>query len=230
MTYRSVIVLGTVLRTLLEGKKEITIDELAERCRVAIPIVQNVLLRLSNLSLVTFDNCGKVIFRIDNVTQFLLSIVEHGLCRDLELLAEFVDWRIFEDLVCEILRRLGYFSIRRLRIPVSGRREEIDVVGIKEGLVLFIEVKHYRRSRLKLEEAVRRHLEKVKSCVSNRDELLKRIPVKCFYTCYCIPTVVTLRDYGVRLLEGVPIVPIYLLKNFLENLPFELDNVAHFIL
>jgi len=228
-TYRSCIVLGYILSRICTGAHVLAISDIVSDTHVPEVIVRNVIESLADCGILSLQG-SNIIVKVKDCVDALFKLLEGNLLKDIEFLCDFIPWNVFEEVVCRICRVCNYETIRRLRIPTRYGREEIDVIAIKDNIMLFIEVKHYKKARLKLEDVVRIHVEKVKKCVESREELLKRVPVKCMFSCYVIPVVVTLRDYGVKVLDDVPIVPIYRLRSFLCDVITYVDSLAHFIL
>ena len=58
--------------------------------------------------------------------------------------AEKISWRDFEGLVAEILESKDFAAMRNFML--KDPRMEIDVVGVKLGVALLIDCKHWKRS------------------------------------------------------------------------------------
>ena len=91
---------------------------------------------------------------------------------------------------------------------------EIDVVGIKLGISILIDCKHWKRmSRSALNDIVKKQVERVKSYVQKTQSV------------YAIPAIVTLHQEKVDFVNRVPIVPIMELSSFLDEFYGNLDKM-----
>jgi len=184
---------------------------------------------------------------VEDPARSLLQLVLFGKFKlDLEPLVELVSWREFEDLVCDLLRSYNHIVVKRVRLPVKMQqgveRVEFDIVSIDKAHVidncyniLLIEVKHYRHSKLNVSEVCLRHLAKIKLVVNNKSslyELMRRLPLALSKTfrLRIVPVIITLREYVPSIIEGVPIVPVWKLRDFLENYYLNLDIITSFVI
>ena len=91
---------------------------------------------------------------------------------------------------------------------------EIDVVGIKLGISILIDCKHWKRmTQSALNDIVSKQIERVKSYVEKTESIS------------AIPVIVTLHQEKVDFVKQVPIVPIMELSSFLDEFYGNLDKV-----
>jgi len=127
-----------------------------------------------------------------------------------------LSWRSFEGFVSQIFAENGYRVKTGLRLKEP--RMEIDIVAYREGLCMAVDCKHWGRTvgastmrRVVLKQVERsRHL--LDADVS-ADLGLNRV----------YPVVATLFEEGVRVIEGVPVVPVMKLSGFLLEFEGYLD-------
>ncbi len=133
-----------------------------------------------------------------------------------EKAAALVDWRGFESLVQEYLEEFGYRIVaKRFRFAHSGRRWEIDLLGVGPLAALAVECKLWtnrRAIRSKIAAEVRTHLERVKAFVESNSAMKLGLKVRV------IPLVVGWFPETGELVEGVPYVPLFKLNSFLMEL------------
>lgn len=119
-------------------------------------------------------------------------------------ISQLLDWKDFESLVSEILESHEFDTTRNLIL--TKPRMEIDVVGMKGGVTILIDCKHWRRlSYSSLESAVNKQIERTKRYVAKEK-------VKA-----AIPAIVTLYQEEVKFINRVPIIPIFQLGSFCEE-------------
>lgn len=127
-------------------------------------------------------------------------------------ISRLLDWKDFESLVAEMLYSSDFETTRNL-ILIKPRME-IDVVGIKYGVAILIDCKHWKRlSDSSLEKAVQKQIERTKHYLSK--EKIRT----------AVPAIVTLYDEKLRFINNVPIIPIFQLNSFCEEFYGNLDEL-----
>ena len=130
----------------------------------------------------------------------------------IEDVSEFLSWQNFEQLVSHILDENG-FDVQK-NLILTKPRMEIDVVGIKLGISILIDCKHWKRmTQSALNDIVSKQIERVKSYVEKTESIS------------AIPVIVTLHQEKVDFVKQVPIVPIMELSSFLDEFYGNLDKV-----
>ena len=130
----------------------------------------------------------------------------------IEDVSEFLSWQNFEELVSHILDENG-FDVQK-NLILTKPRMEIDVVGIKLGISILIDCKHWKRmTQSALNDIVSKQIERVKSYVEKTESIS------------AIPVIVTLHQEKVDFVKQVPIVPIMELSSFLDEFYGNLDKV-----
>jgi len=94
-------------------------------------------------------------FEAGDKLKIAISFLQHGLPLDEISIA--LDWRDFEGLTAEILSSKNFAVIKNLML--TKPRMEIDVVGIRLGIAILIDCKHWKTySQSSLSSAVRNKL------------------------------------------------------------------------
>ena len=123
-------------------------------------------------------------------------------------------WQDFELLAAEVLEKRDFETTRNFIL--TKPRMQIDVVGIKAGIALLIDCKHWKKmTQSALEEAVKKQIERTKHFVSK--EKIKG----------AIPAVVTLYQHDLQFINKVPIIPIHQLDSFCEEFYSNLDGLQN---
>ena len=147
----------------------------------------------------------------DRLKVVILSL--HNAGCDARLVSEQLSWRDFEGLASEILTSFGYKTTTNLRL--TKPRMEIDVVGISSGMAVLVDCKHWKRSNGSLISAFAKKQEA-------RALRLVREDPRIVTT---VPVILTLNTEPVRLVEGVPIVPVTQFRSFLADLQSHLSEI-----
>ena len=130
----------------------------------------------------------------------------------IEDVSEFLSWQDFEELVSRILDENG-FQVQK-NLMLTKPRMEIDVVGIKLGIAILIDCKHWKKmSKSALNDIVDKQIERVKSYVKKTESTS------------AVPVIVTLHQVKVNFVNQVPIVPIIQLSSFLDEFYGNLDKM-----
>jgi hypothetical protein len=127
-------------------------------------------------------------------------------------LAKHLDWKDFEGLAAKILEVNGFATIRN--VILTNPRMEIDVVGIRLGVAMLIDCKHWKKTTPSaLNTIAQKQIERTKHYVSKTKGAI------------AAPVVVTLYQDRISFAGKVPIVPIFQLGAFLDEFYGNLESV-----
>ena len=127
-------------------------------------------------------------------------------------ISQILDWKDFEALVSEILK-LREFDVTR-NLTLTKPRMQIDVIGIKAGVAILIDCKHWKRlSYSALETAVNKQIERTKHYVIK--EKVRG----------ALPAIVTLYQEEIKFIKKVPIIPIFQLDSFCDEFYGNLEEM-----
>ena len=130
----------------------------------------------------------------------------------IEDVSEFLSWQNFEELVSRVLDENG-FQVQK-NLVLTKPRMEIDVVGVKLGISILIDCKHWKRmTQSALNDIVNKQVERVKRYVEKTESTS------------AIPVIVTLHQEKVNFVNKVPIVPVMQLSSFLDEFYGNLDKM-----
>ena len=155
---------------------------------------------------------GENIVEFQNSDRIKASIFAIRNGATIEDVSEFLSWQNFEELVSRVLDENGFHIQKNLIL--TKPRMEIDVVGIKLGISILIDCKHWKRmTQSALNDIVEKQVERVKSYVQKTESTS------------AIPVIVTLHQEKVDFVNQVPIVPIMELSSFLDEFYGNLDKM-----
>lgn len=127
-------------------------------------------------------------------------------------IAKNLDWRDFEGLAAKILESRDCATMRNLIL--TNPRMEIDVVGIRLGIAMLIDCKHWKKTTPSaLEDIVQKQIERTKNYVAKTKGAI------------AAPVIVTLYQDKISFVGKVPIVPIFQLASFVDEFYGNLENV-----
>jgi len=125
------------------------------------------------LDMLTQNGIGQTIGNLVNFEdgdklKTALFAIKNGV--PIEEVSRYIDWKDFEGLVAEILDSKHFDVLRNFRLTKPTM--EIDVVGVRLGIALIIDCKHWKRlSHSALETIVVKQVERVKHYISNAKDV-----------------------------------------------------------
>ena len=166
----------------------------------------------------------------DSENRLKLAVKAVSLGADVEVVSGFLGWQEFESIAATALRNNGYAILQNLRFKHAARKWEIDVVGCRKPLVVCVDCKDWHHG---LSPSAMRRI--VESQVERARELADALPnvsigIECakWSKAKFVPAVLVLLPNRFKFCDGVPIVPVLQLQDFLSQLPLELDSVKYF--
>ena len=149
-------------------------------------------------------------FEVSDKLKIAVALLEKGFPIDDVSIA--IDWRDFEGLTAEILSSKDFAVIKNMML--TKPRMEIDVVGIRLGIAILIDCKHWKRySTSSLTSAVKKQIERTKKYVEKTQGST------------AVPVIVTLYQDKVNFIENVPIVPIFQFSSFIDEFYGNIDQM-----
>lgn len=145
---------------------------------------------------------GKYYFEDGDKLKTAIMLIESGLPLDEVVIA--LNWKDFEGLTAEILEAKNFAIIKNLIL--TKPRMEIDVVGIRLGIAMLIDCKHWKRySTSALTDAVKNQVKRTKHYISKTSGAI------------AVPVIVTLYQDKIDFIDRVPIVPIFQFSSFVDE-------------
>ena len=167
------------------------------------------------LDMLTQNGIGQTIGNLVNFEdgdklKTALFAIKNGV--PIEEVSRYIDWKDFEGLVAEILDSKHFDVLRNFRLTKPTM--EIDVVGVRLGIALIIDCKHWKRlSHSALETIVVKQVERVKHYISNAKDVI------------AAPVIVTLNQEETSFISKVPIVPILRLSSFIDEFYGSMEEI-----
>ena len=198
----------------VSAEKEISIRELADSLGISEGEVMEA-------AIVYGFNVQENKIKVSDYEVLIFNLLKKGF--SIEEILFYLGWKELES-ICAALLSLNSFKIlKNLRFKSGGRRYEIDVVGIKGDKILLIDCKKWRRYPISgVLKAVEKQLERAIAF----SKVLEKTQVAKFVNFYnealLIPMVVTLT---VDFKGSCPVVPVSMLKDFLDHFEDFLDNM-----
>ncbi len=149
-------------------------------------------------------------FEVSDKLKIAVALLEKGF--PIDEISVALDWRDFEGLTAEILSSKNFAVIKNLIL--TKPRMEIDVIGIRLGIAILIDCKHWKRyNTSSLTSAVKKQIERTKKYVEKTQGAI------------AVPVIVTLYQDKVNFIENVPIVPIFQFSSFIDEFYGNIDQM-----
>lgn len=153
---------------------------------------------------------GLYYFELGDRLKFAIILLENGF--SIDEISITLDWKDFEGLTAEILSSKDFAVIKNMMM--TKPRMEIDVVGIRLGIAILVDCKHWKRYSISsLTEAVKKQIERTRHYVTKTPGSI------------AVPVIVTLYQDKINFIERVPIVPIFQFPSFIEEFYGNLDQM-----
>ncbi|MCH7967583.1 MAG: hypothetical protein IIB02_09275 [Thaumarchaeota archaeon] len=142
--------------------------------------------------------------------KIVVELLEKGLPIDEISIA--LNWRDFEGLTATILMSKDFAVIKNLIL--TKPRMEIDIIGVRLGIAILIDCKHWKRYSISsLTTVVKKQIKRTKHYVSKTQGTI------------AVPVIVTLYRDKVDFIENVPIVPIFQFASFIDEFYGNIDQM-----
>ncbi len=149
-------------------------------------------------------------FEVSDKLKIAVALLENGFPIDDISIA--LDWRDFEGLTAEILSSKDFAVIKNMIL--TKPRMEIDVIGIRLGIAILIDCKHWKRySTSSLTNTVKKQIERTKKYVEKTPGAT------------AVPVIVTLYQDKINFIDNVPIVPIFQFSSFIDEFYGNIDQM-----
>jgi len=209
----------------LTREKSTSVKEISDDCLVSENVVEKVLKNLADNGEVIFMN-GEVM----TTTQQRMGLAVLALKRgaDAERVCKYLSWREFEDMAQIALDANGFRTKKHFHFKNSTRRYEIDIIGLREPLILAVDCKHWKKSwqRSATKRIATIQLERTEALRNNLDQMISKFGIKRWKSARLIPLILTLSETPIQHYKKVPIVTVHRFQNFLTELPSHIDNLA----
>ena len=153
---------------------------------------------------------GQYYFDESDKLKAAIKLLEKGF--PLDEIATSLSWRDFEGLTAEILGAKNFSIIKNL--VLTKPRMEIDVIGIRLGVAMLIDCKHWKKyDSSSLTNAVKKQIERTKHYISKTPGAI------------AVPVIVTLYQDKINFIDKVPIVPIFQFSSFVDEFYGNLEEM-----
>lgn len=203
------------LLTLTQNRERITLRELRDLLQMNPEILAG---RLRAMSGRGFLRLSDEAIEMHFTERMLLAehLIREG--HDFQRVSNAFTWQEFENFASLLLRENGYRVIRHLVFKSRMGRREIDLIAWNENSCLLVDCKHWERrlTRSSTEKVAAAQVERARLLAEHPEVLERNGFSKCDGR-FVLPILITLVESEQRIVDGVPIVPVLKLQNFLQG-------------
>jgi hypothetical protein len=218
-----------VLISLLKLTKEdaTELESISQEAHVPVQIVREVLRK--HVNLVTYTPSSRsVSIGSKQRLKLVMKTVELG--ADIERVCDSLTWLEFEDISITAFEANSYKTKKHFRFTSANRRWEIDILALKEPLIVCADCKHWHHgwSGSGSRKAAEMQAERTKNLYEVSKSINDKIGVGNWKRTHFVPMILSLTPGNQKFHKGVPIVPVLQLGDFLTSMPAYLDQIMHF--
>jgi hypothetical protein len=202
-------------KAMLAISKDITLDEFRAKSGIAgKTMARDVLDYLVKNGIGESFRHG---YSFSNEDRMKLAVLALQNGTDIEMISKCLSWQDFEAFASHLLNLSGYIAECNLNFSKPSRMQ-IDVVGInyESKLAIVVDCKHWKRNNLSsISSYARKQAHRTSVLLLQIRKKISR----------AIPIVLTLYPTDIRLVDGVPVVPIVKFNSFIKDVPLYISKI-----
>ncbi|MDH5734220.1 MAG: hypothetical protein OEY88_10650 [Candidatus Bathyarchaeota archaeon] len=149
---------------------------------------------------------------------------------DFESVCNFLEWNEFEKIAATTFEFNHFNVIKGLHFKGAGRRWEVDVLGLREPIIVSADCKHWHQgwTRSAITKTIDAQINRTQALAKAVPTLRERIGLAEWKEATLIPMVLSLFPAPLKFHRNTPVVPILQLQDFLNELPAHIDSMTRF--
>ncbi len=187
----------------------------------------NLLLKLQNEGLIYLKTDN---IEVDSGMRLKLAVKAATLGADMEHISNLLSWQEFEEIAAFALKTHGFTVVNNVHFKNEARKYEIDVIGCRKPLVICVDCKHWQHSIApsSLRKIVDAQIERARVLSDSLPN--KKLSLECtkWQDAKFIPAILSLLPSSFKFYYNVPIVPIFQMQEFLNQLPAYTESLKYF--
>ncbi len=206
----------------LSKHEPVCIESVNSDARLPSSVTSSIASKLQNENLIYLQ--GSTI-KIDSESRLKIAIRAIQLGADKEQVSNFLDWREFEAIAATSLEFNGYTTKKNIHFSHENKRWEIDVVGCQKPLVVCIDCKHWHHSMhpSSLSKMTMSQSQRTADFADYIAGAPRNFPCTQWDRATFVPVMLSLISTREKFCEGIPIVPVLQIQDFINQLPLNLD-------
>jgi Holliday junction resolvase-like predicted endonuclease len=211
----------------LTNSGSVTLEALNKDARIPAISAKRPLELIQNQGSIKIEG-GKVEIESNGRIQLAIKAVQLGF--DLKTVSSFLRWQEFEKMAVYALNMNGYTTIKNLHFRHNSKRWELDAIGYKSPNIICVDCKQYHLGLYPtaLKKMVTSQIKRVEAfaqalSISQIERYCPKWPQAKF-----IPAILSLTEGSPKIFDGVPIVPVMQLQDFISQLPAYVQSLKYF--
>jgi Holliday junction resolvase-like predicted endonuclease len=211
----------------LTNNGAVTHEAVKVEAKVPLSVCKKLLRKLQRENLLYLN--GDMV-DIDASSRLKLAVKAAELGADVERLSDCLSWQEFEGIAAIALERNGYVVAKNVRFKHDGKRWEIDVVGCRNPFVVCIDCKHWHHGMhpSTLGKMAAAQIRRVEAFADTLPNAALNIECRKWSKATLFPIILSLIPVASKFYDIVPVVPVFQLQDFINQLPAYVDSLKHF--
>jgi hypothetical protein len=159
-----------------------------------------------------------------------MAMTALALGADFERVCSSLSWKEFEGVTGQAFEANGYRVIRNFHFKDLSRRWELDVLGLKQPIALCADCKHWKRGwrNAASASAVQAQIERTAALSEALPRYARVLRIESWTRARLVPVVLSLVKGPCKFYNGVPVVPVLQIQDFISEAPLGSGYLMHF--
>jgi len=221
---------GEILVTILKKTRNhccTKMEDISREAHVPSELTLEALDKFHKEDLLEIRN-DEIIINEEQRLKIAVKAVSLGL--NIERIARSLTWSEFEKISKIAFEANGFTVKMNFHFTWQKKRWEIDIIGLKKPIVISADCKRWcqKWSGAASIKAVENQIKRTRALAEASRNITSKIGINGWEYAYFIPIVLSLLQSQHKFYEGTPIVPIFQLKDFLQNIMVYINDVNRF--
>lgn len=149
---------------------------------------------------------------------------------DFERICSLLSWKEFEGMTAQAFEANGFRVIRNFHFKNLSKRWEIDVLGMKQPMILCADCKHWKRGwrNAASANAAQSQVERTAALSEVLPQYSRILGIESWTQTRLVPMVLSLVQGPSKFHNGAPVVPVLQIQDFINEIPMGSDYLVHF--
>ncbi len=149
---------------------------------------------------------------------------------DLERVCALLSWNEFETMTAEAFEANGYRTIKNFHFKHNSKRYEIDVVALRNPLIICVDCKHWKHGwhQAVTAKAAESQIERTQAFADALSTYQQSLGIADWRAATVIPVILSLTQNRVKFHDDVPIVQALQIQDFINELPAQAPLLKSF--
>lgn len=193
-------------------------DSVQRDTRVPMQVLSQNLLELSEADLIKED-AGAIELTPNQRIRIAFLALRTG--ADFRRVCTTLSWSEFERIAADTFELNDYEVIKNFHFKHGSRRWEMDIVAFEKPLIICADCKHWRHGwrRAATVKAAQAQTDRTEAFTEALPNYKRKIKLENWQTAKVMPMILSLEAGPAKFFDGVPIVPVLQLQDFINELP-----------